>query len=317
MAVSKTLRYQVLRRDNFTCRYCGRGAPEVKLVVDHVVAEALGGRGEPSNLVTACADCNGGKSATPADAAVVAGVEDDALRWAQAVSASADRMLADLRARQTDQAAFEERWNGWAFGRGGTVPLPPDWRFAVDRFTAAGLPLLALLESVDIAMSNQKVRHDGRFRYLCGIAWARIGQLHEEARVAIGPATLRTPADRHVEQLENAIQANLGEGEFEKLIARARESLTDAGFDTPSHGSMLVQCVELLMVDLDEMYDRIYMLGRHARKCVPEGKLDALLAATEEELKSNLGDGWTCEDYEVNLARNALTGLGELAKRAS
>src|SRR6185369_3226628 len=62
MAVSKRLRFEILRRDNHTCRYCGRSAPEVKLTVDHVKPEALGGRTEPDNLVAACSDCNAGKT---------------------------------------------------------------------------------------------------------------------------------------------------------------------------------------------------------------------------------------------------------------
>ncbi|AWN05089.1 HNH endonuclease [Gordonia phage Easley] len=37
MAVSKRLRYEILRRDNHTCRYCGATAPDVPLTVDHVV----------------------------------------------------------------------------------------------------------------------------------------------------------------------------------------------------------------------------------------------------------------------------------------
>lgn len=35
MPVSKRLRYEVLRRDSHTCRYCGGAAPDVKLTVDH------------------------------------------------------------------------------------------------------------------------------------------------------------------------------------------------------------------------------------------------------------------------------------------
>ena len=37
MALSKRLRYEILRRDNHTCRYCGASAPDVTLTVDHVV----------------------------------------------------------------------------------------------------------------------------------------------------------------------------------------------------------------------------------------------------------------------------------------
>lgn len=81
MAVSKRLRYEVLRRDNHACRYCGRSAPDVALTVDHVVPVALGGSDDPGNLVTACRDCNSGKSASSPDAPIVANVADDALRW--------------------------------------------------------------------------------------------------------------------------------------------------------------------------------------------------------------------------------------------
>lgn len=59
------LRFAVLRRDGFRCAYCGRGEPEgVRLHIDHIVPVARGGRNDLDNLVTACADCNLGKSAT-------------------------------------------------------------------------------------------------------------------------------------------------------------------------------------------------------------------------------------------------------------
>lgn len=57
-----SVRFEVLRRDGFTCRYCGRKAPLVRLQIDHVTPWSLGGSDEPSNLVTACSECNAGKS---------------------------------------------------------------------------------------------------------------------------------------------------------------------------------------------------------------------------------------------------------------
>lgn len=63
-SLSKKLRFEILKRDEFKCRYCGRTeADGVKLHVDHVIAVALGGRNDPDNLATACADCNLGKAA--------------------------------------------------------------------------------------------------------------------------------------------------------------------------------------------------------------------------------------------------------------
>ena len=57
MPVSKRLRYEILRRDNHACRYCGGTAPDVVITVDHVVPVALGGSDDAGNLVAACKDC--------------------------------------------------------------------------------------------------------------------------------------------------------------------------------------------------------------------------------------------------------------------
>ncbi len=69
-AVPPALRYKVLERDRFTCRYCGRRAPEVVLEIDHGISWAEGGETNVDNLVTACRDCNRGKSAASVDSNV-------------------------------------------------------------------------------------------------------------------------------------------------------------------------------------------------------------------------------------------------------
>jgi hypothetical protein len=82
MAVSKRLRYEILRRDNHACRYCGATAPGVKLNVDHVIPQALGGSDKPTNLVTSCADCNAGKTSSMPNATPVADIDQDDFRRA-------------------------------------------------------------------------------------------------------------------------------------------------------------------------------------------------------------------------------------------
>lgn len=61
--VSKRLRFAILKRDGFACLYCGRRPPEAELEVDHVRPRSRGGSDDPSNLVTACRECNRGKAA--------------------------------------------------------------------------------------------------------------------------------------------------------------------------------------------------------------------------------------------------------------
>lgn len=63
-ALPSKRRFEVLRRDGFRCVYCGAKASESELHVDHVVPVIDGGSDEPSNLVTACIDCNLGKGRT-------------------------------------------------------------------------------------------------------------------------------------------------------------------------------------------------------------------------------------------------------------
>lgn len=60
--MSKSLRFEVLTRDGYRCRYCGADAKSVSLHIDHVLPRSVGGKDELGNLVTACADCNHGKS---------------------------------------------------------------------------------------------------------------------------------------------------------------------------------------------------------------------------------------------------------------
>ncbi len=62
--MTASLRYDVMRRDNFRCTLCGAVAGNgVTLHVDHIVPLAKGGKTEMSNLRTLCDRCNIGKGA--------------------------------------------------------------------------------------------------------------------------------------------------------------------------------------------------------------------------------------------------------------
>jgi hypothetical protein len=59
--ITPSVRFEIFRRDSFTCQYCGRRAPKVVLHVDHVKSVVEGGTNDLSNLLTACSCCNLGK----------------------------------------------------------------------------------------------------------------------------------------------------------------------------------------------------------------------------------------------------------------
>lgn len=62
--ITKKLRFEVFKKDKFTCQYCGKSAPEVILEVDHILPVAEGGTNDLINLITSCRDCNRGKGKT-------------------------------------------------------------------------------------------------------------------------------------------------------------------------------------------------------------------------------------------------------------
>lgn len=176
MAVSKRTRFEVLRRDNYTCRYCR--STEGELTVDHVVPIALGGSDDPSNLVAACRDCNAGKASTGPDESTVAEVDGAALRWAEAMARAAE--ITDAKAAESRELAawFETAWTAANWG----APLPHNWAESVLHFRSLGLTEAAIHDAVLIAAGRSGVSADGRFRYFCGICWARVRELQQIAR---------------------------------------------------------------------------------------------------------------------------------------
>ncbi len=58
--ISNRKRFEVLKRDGYSCKMCGAGV-EAKLEVDHKIPVSQGGSDDLSNLRTTCFDCNRGK----------------------------------------------------------------------------------------------------------------------------------------------------------------------------------------------------------------------------------------------------------------
>lgn len=151
MAISKRLRFEVLRRDNFRCTYCGATPDEAELHVDHVVPTALGGTDIPENLTTSCADCNLGKSSTSPNEEMVAAVD-----LAIAARAAADERLHDYVYDQIEAANDYENevlniWDTYVPQyRAGYTP-PPDLN-AIHGWFIAQVPLDLIELAVRLAV---------------------------------------------------------------------------------------------------------------------------------------------------------------------
>jgi hypothetical protein len=284
VAISKRLRYEVFRRDDFTCRYCGAKPPEAQLRPDHVIPVALGGTDDPSNLVAACEDCNGGKSSTTPDAPLVAEVADRALEWAAAMRQAQARMLADLKAREADRAQFQEWWDGWHRSEGDTrtqIPKDPAWWVTVDQLIVAGLPLPVLKGCIELAMTQRKVKDEHRFRYMCGVAWNKVKELQKTARQVVGgtvsgQALESQPADPHLAgmvDLANKLLAFLGEEER----ADALEWVDDREW-CKAHNQPILSEDEIVIAAAEQAFEssritlyRLTNLITNALKQLPDG----------------------------------------------
>jgi hypothetical protein len=66
-AIPPKMRFEVFKRDSFTCQYCGQSAPDVVLEADHIQPVSKGGSTDLMNLVTSCFECNRGKGARRLD----------------------------------------------------------------------------------------------------------------------------------------------------------------------------------------------------------------------------------------------------------
>lgn len=300
MAVSRRLRYEILRRDGHACRYCGARAPAAILTVDHVVPVALGGTDEPSNLVTACDACNGGKTSSSPDAAIVADVSADALRWSRALSAAAGRMREKLAGQDEIHEEFDRCWLRWTCGPEKVpVPRPADWRTSVDNFLSAGLPLDILLWCAEKAMRS-KAPPEHTWRYMCGVAWNRVRELQEDARML---AAGRDPWDDWEEELPpQVIQGradlacellgNLSNENRDRLLARVREVLEPDNDDElhimAAHAAWRLQMTS---------YDRLLHSICDLLPMIPDPVMQDAVRQARADLYDKQGADFTREDW--------------------
>lgn len=183
MSVSRRLRYEVLRRDDHACRYCGKRAPATELTVDHVVPVALGGTDEPENLVAACRDCNAGKSSVAPDSPIVEAVSDDALRWAAAMRKAAELQQQRSGKRREYIRCFDEHWRTWTIGDE-EVERDGNWRTTIGRFHDIGLPGDVLADIIDDVMPRRVPKYR-MWRYFCGAVWNVVRQQQDVAQSII------------------------------------------------------------------------------------------------------------------------------------
>lgn len=167
--LSKKVRFNVFKRDLFVCQYCGRHPPEVVLEVDHINPVSAGGDNSEHNLITACFDCNRGKSAgtlqpNSLDVAGRAVELEERLEQAKAY----DKLLRkERRVKEANidavAAPYEALFPGWTINANG--------RRSVGTFLKS-LPPSEVIEAMEMACERKP--REFAFKYFCGICWRKI-----------------------------------------------------------------------------------------------------------------------------------------------
>lgn len=173
--ISKSLRFEIFKRDGFACQYCGATPPKAVLHIDHINPVKLGGDNDPDNLITACQSCNSGKAARPLSSvpkSLAEKAEETAEREAQIEGYAA--VMESARERIEDDV--------WRVAEA-LDPSAPDGysrdRLGGIRNFVIKLGVHEVLEAVDIANTRYAMTSARAFKYFCGICWRKIREGEE------------------------------------------------------------------------------------------------------------------------------------------
>lgn len=167
-AISTRTRFEVFKRDLFTCQYCGAHPPSSILHVDHINAVARGGKNDPDNLVTACADCNLGKAAVPLSA-IPQSLSEKSREVAE--------REAQLRGYNEILQAKRDRLEGecwevaeYLFPGSKKAGVRRDHFASIKRFVDR-LGYHEVLNAAEVAIERKRYPGKWAFLYFCGICW--------------------------------------------------------------------------------------------------------------------------------------------------
>lgn len=171
-SISTRRRFEIFKRDGFTCQYCGQRPPNTILHLDHIIPVSKGGTNQTENLITACIDCNLGKSNT---------LLNNSKESLQHITERKKEAAKQLRA-YIKSCKDEKRMKGLIvdevesiFTSQFDLIFTESSRQSILRFHEI-LPLSELIEAMEIAVSRVNNGNDC-FRYFCGICHNKIKQL--------------------------------------------------------------------------------------------------------------------------------------------
>lgn len=171
MAIGNKLRFDVFKRDSFTCQYCGSHPPNVVLEVDHVHPASKGGKDEINNLVTSCFECNRGKrNHTLNQVPQSLSINIDMVKEREKQYSEYRKLLKKVDRRINAEIDEVEKIFSSVFKD--RVFTETFRKASVKRFIAS-LDIETVKDAMAIAVTKGKDSHSTT-KYFCGICWNKI-----------------------------------------------------------------------------------------------------------------------------------------------
>jgi hypothetical protein len=176
--ISKKVRFEIFKRDLFTCAYCGSTPPAVVLQIDHIHPVSKGGGSEKDNLITACFDCNSGKSNR-----LLTAVPDSIEQRAQLLQEKEDQLKAyktlqrSIKSRENIEITaiedmFCESFEGYSLNASFKKSIRVNFLPRIDGET--------LVSNMEMACVKIRDNPERAIKYFCGINWRMIERMAKE-----------------------------------------------------------------------------------------------------------------------------------------
>jgi len=171
MGITKKDRFEVFKRDGFKCQYCGATPPNAILEVDHINPKSKGGDDDINNLITACFDCNRGKSNRDLDviphslADNMAEIEEKELQLKEYNKVLGKKKARITRTINKIDEIYTSYFESWC--------LSDKFKNGTLRTFIKLLPEIEIADAMHIACS--RINDDNKsIKYFCGICWNKI-----------------------------------------------------------------------------------------------------------------------------------------------
>lgn len=170
-SISKKLRFEIFKRDQFTCQYCGQHPPSVILHIDHVVPVKCGGETDIDNLITSCASCNLGKSANSLTDVPIS-LQDKAklVKESEFQLKEYSKIM-----QQKKDRLYREKWTIAAYleNKEFVTEYKTHELKTIEQFIEK-IGFFEVQDAAELAFNKYPFPTFNKFKYFCGICWNKV-----------------------------------------------------------------------------------------------------------------------------------------------